>query len=367
MLLASTNHHQAFRGLPLKTPICDKNFDVDLFGTVLRKGFEARMPYYQVTPGEDLSMGLPVELMKSQPHATSENYEQCLPAYNEEYFEWIDVIESVRKAKGEYTIVELGAGYGRWSARAIGVLRAINPMPFRIVGVEAEPKHYEYIKQHFTDNNIPLNRAWLICAAVSAENGFANFHVGNASGWYGQAFDQYSKPSWKDIIKHQFDALFKRKELSPTEPGIDVVKTVSLRSILEKLDTVDLMDLDIQCAEYAVLSSCRDLLKQKVMRIHIGTHGPDLEIDLRRMFLGRMDETPRFPIPDRKRADFVRTHAFLRWRADLDKSAFQLARTGTNQATVGGVGRSNTVNLVSTCCGECLTKPEVDPKNWTGT
>ena len=45
------------------------------------------------------------------------------------------------------------------------------------------------------------------------------------------------------------------------------------------------MDLDVQGAEYAVLSSCRDLLKQKVKRIHIGTHGPDLEIDLRRMFL----------------------------------------------------------------------------------
>ena len=37
-----------------------------------------------------------------------------IPPIDEEYFEWVDLLESVRDARGAYTMMELGAGYGRW-------------------------------------------------------------------------------------------------------------------------------------------------------------------------------------------------------------------------------------------------------------
>lgn len=36
-----------------------------------------------------------------------------LPAFDEEYFEWIDLLEAVTEATGEFTMIELGAGWGR--------------------------------------------------------------------------------------------------------------------------------------------------------------------------------------------------------------------------------------------------------------
>jgi len=35
------------------------------------------------------------------------------PGFNNEIFEWIDVLESVAAARKSYTMIELGAGYGR--------------------------------------------------------------------------------------------------------------------------------------------------------------------------------------------------------------------------------------------------------------
>jgi hypothetical protein len=64
------------------------------------------------------------------------------PPYDEEYFEWIDLLEAVASAKNRFTMLELGAGWGRWSARA---------------------------------------------AAVTGKDGKVGFHVGEAATDYGQA------------------------------------------------------------------------------------------------------------------------------------------------------------------------------------
>ena len=40
------------------------------------------------------------------------------PSFNEEYFEWVDVLEAVVARAGMFTMLELGAGWGRWLANA---------------------------------------------------------------------------------------------------------------------------------------------------------------------------------------------------------------------------------------------------------
>ena len=49
---------------------------------------------------------------------------------------------------------------------------------------------------------------------------------------------------------------------------------------------VDLIDMDIQGAEADVVEASRDLLDQRVKRVHIGTHGGDIEARLRAAFAG---------------------------------------------------------------------------------
>jgi hypothetical protein len=66
------------------------------------------------------------------------------PAFPEEYLEWIDLLEAVANAQGKFTMIELGAGYGRWLVNAAVTLRQRKPtiVPF-LIGAEAEPTHFQ--------------------------------------------------------------------------------------------------------------------------------------------------------------------------------------------------------------------------------
>ena len=55
------------------------------------------------------------------------------------------------------------------------------------------------------------------------------------------------------------------------------VRALSLGDVIGELDSVDFMHVDIQGAEYDVLSAAQDLVNAKVRSIHVGTHSPDVE------------------------------------------------------------------------------------------
>lgn len=182
-------------------------------------------------------------------HVASTEY----PPFSEEYFEWIDILASVILAKNSYTMIELGAGWGRWMSRAFMALKQIHPeMPCSLIGVEAEPTHFKWMVEHCAYNKMTgIN---LINAAVDVEDGEVGFYTGKPSEWYGQCIGGETK-----------------------------VKAISLKSILDKLDLIDIIDLDVQNFEYKILSSVEDQL-EKVKKIHIGTHSVEVEKDLREMF-----------------------------------------------------------------------------------
>ena len=110
------------------------------------------------------------------------------PVFDNKYFEWIDLLESVEEAESEFIMIELGAGYGKWLVRAALALRqrkpAINPY---LIGVEAEPTHFEWVKLHFSDNGLDPEQHLLVKAAVAAEDGSAFFLTGHSREWYGQS------------------------------------------------------------------------------------------------------------------------------------------------------------------------------------
>jgi FkbM family methyltransferase len=187
------------------------------------------------------------------------------PIFDEEYFEWVDFLEAVSTAEKQFTMIELGAGYGRWLVNAAMAARRYNPdMPIKLIGVEAEPTHFEWMKQHFEDNGIDPTQHELIEAAVDEKEGSVSFYVGDPDGWYGQS------------IAHEGNRM--------ATATVVEVKAITLSSILSNLDLVDLIDLDVQGAELIVLRSAIDDLNQKVKRIHIGTHARDIEQGLRDLF-----------------------------------------------------------------------------------
>ena len=102
-----------------------------------------------------------------------------IATHDEGWFEIVNWVLAAREAKNRFTMMTLGACYGFQAVGAYKALQAVNPMPARLVAVEAEPGNYLWISKHFLDNGIEPGDHWLLQAAVSESNEPALFPVGS--------------------------------------------------------------------------------------------------------------------------------------------------------------------------------------------
>jgi len=213
------------------------------------------------------------------------------PELDEEYFEWIDLLEAVVEARDSFTMVDLGAGYGRWSVRAGCAVRQYHSdLPFHLVAVEAEPLKFHWMHRHFEDNGLDPRQHKLVHAAVNKSSGPALFCIGGPVGsafdlkpdeWYGQALTK----------EHDIDGASRKAgeyygfevQLHESQWRSISVQGISLSEILEDEPFVDLVDMDIEGDELPVVAAAVAELDAKVKRLHIGTHGRDIEAGLRRI------------------------------------------------------------------------------------
>lgn len=210
------------------------------------------------------------------------------PPFDDNYLEWIDVLCAVDEARGKFVMVELGAGYGPWLIAAAVALRQIEGPPCLLIAVEAEPTRYAWITQHFRDNGIDPGPHKFVRAAIVPEGSpeKAWFQVGDPRSTYGASLRPAA--TVPTIITHRWQGVWATAQRLVKrllgEPRPQKVVTISLSALLSGVDHVDLLDLDIQGAELAVLESAIDILNTKVRRIHIGTHSRDIESGLRILF-----------------------------------------------------------------------------------
>jgi len=206
-----------------------------------------------------------------------------LPEYNEEYFEWLDLLDSLSSSGDTFRMIELGAGYGRWLIRAFFLNRFIKNGKCKLIGVEAEPDHFKWMKEHFQDNGVDIREHTLIEAIILDREGMAKFNVGHPGDCYGQRISTSTDLAL--ILKDKLSGEKARK--------IRTVKTITLNSLLSPLESIDLIDIDIQGVEFRVLKNAE---LSTVKRIHIGTHGREIEANLRKLFTS-LGWKPRFDFP----------------------------------------------------------------------
>jgi FkbM family methyltransferase len=191
-------------------------------------------------------------------------------AAHEEFFEW----ESLRKALDafeggrDFVIAELGAGFGRWSVNSVQMLRARYPQAgYKVIAVEADPTHFRWLKLHLADNGIRRKDRRLFRRPITGEPRDVYFIGGDPARWYGQAIvdEKYAKtfPGFLGWLRGtRFH--FKRRSVTLTE-------------VLKGIETVDLLDLDVQGAEADVFAHSMSLINRTVRRVHISTHSHEIE------------------------------------------------------------------------------------------
>ena len=208
------------------------------------------------------------------------------PGFNEEYFEWIDVLEAAWQSSDLFTFLELGAGYGRWSARAACAARQLGKR-YRLGLAEAAPRHIKQIHDVLAINGVHASDYTVFECAIAKERGEGAFIVERPDDkgpplWYGQALTLNDMDGATVAGEHEGVPLWRMTD----GWGVIKVKQIPLSEILTNYDNVDLADLDLQGVEADAVEESLSFLNDRVRRLHIGTHSHEIEARLQELLGG---------------------------------------------------------------------------------
>jgi FkbM family methyltransferase len=203
------------------------------------------------------------------------------PAFDEEYFEWVDVLEAVASAESQFTMVDVGAGWGRWLVNGGVAAKRLRGLPYLLVGIEPEPTHFAWMNEHVHTNGLDIDRVRLLNAAVTAAAGPGPVELRVADSPH--TYAQVVREAPSQGVAHE-------DSMTGTPVLTTRVACITLDTVLEQLarDTncVDLIDIDVEGAEASILSASAEAIDRVVKRVHIGTHSSAIESDLRCLFEG---------------------------------------------------------------------------------
>jgi hypothetical protein len=214
--------------------------------------------------------------------------------------EWAGVLQAVLRAEKKIVAVELGAGWGPWLVTVARAAQFKNIHQVHLVGVEACPTHCQYMASHFTDNGLDPGQHTLLNGVVGTADGQAEFPVvADPTAGYGVRAILADLPKPRGTKAGLANSLIHRLsrrllqtfgrsgasfqngfEAEAVPHSTTIAKCYSLATLLKPFPKVDLVHVDIQGDEFNVISSAREVLKKKVMRLVIGTHSRSIEQQL---------------------------------------------------------------------------------------
>jgi len=203
------------------------------------------------------------------------NTDVIIPEENEDTIEARWIAQIIKESSGPgFTFAELGAGYGRWSVYTTIYARETRPdLDVFIIAAEPEPTHFKWLREHLVDNEVDISACELYNQPVTRQR-ICLFVTGHPAGWYGQTVLYGSK------LPHLIPHLLRMR-------GIKLVRGITLVDVLVGHRVIDMVDMDIQGEELAVLESTPDTTLAKIRWLYIGTHSRDIEAGLRRFLSGK--------------------------------------------------------------------------------
>lgn len=210
-------------------------------------------------------------------YATDRDEQASVPFEGEHLLDYAPLLDAVVAAGDTFVMVALGCGWGRWLSGGAIAAQQVGK-DYRLFGVEAEPVHFDWMREHFEDNGIDFSRATLVRAAASHHNGPSWFQIGNADSWYGQSIlsDEQAPDAPKDA------PLWSETEVNGIR--LQRVESIDLRAIAAQLPIIDYVHMDIQGSEADFLEAHPDVLDARVRYVNVGTHSNEVEARLRTLF-----------------------------------------------------------------------------------
>lgn len=184
-------------------------------------------------------------------------YPHCPVLYSVEqagadYYEKAAVLSAVLESKDSFTMIEIGAGYGRWLLEGHGMVTLNRPeLAVNLLGVEADPMTTEWATMAFESNSVARHQAMWMHGVAGTFDGTVRFErKNNAFSYGGEAGtaidDAVSTP----------------------------VPSFALTTIISLYWYVDHLDMDCNGCELELFSheSTVDMITERVRSIFIETH-----------------------------------------------------------------------------------------------
>ena len=194
--------------------------------------------------------------------------------FHAEAVEWVGAMKTVLTAVDRYIAMEWGAGWAPWLVAGAKAAQSRGIEDIKLYAVEADPMHFQAIRQHFTDNGLAANDHVLLQAAVGAEAGTVQ--------WPDEpdARNQWGARPVRDASDDDIDYLSNRVGRFVT------VQLLEARKLLLREPAWDMLHIDIQGWEGEVCRSCIDVLGERVKWVVIGVHSRILDAELLQLFHG---------------------------------------------------------------------------------
>ncbi len=238
-------HHVVFETFERTPPRDDATYHYNFMGTRIAHEFERDLIVHN--PGFDHKVA---DGLKASGRSARYDSDPTYPLRNsEDYFEWVDLLTAIDRAKDKFTMIEIGAGYGRWIANAAGALtrrKSGNPLSMRLIALEADKGRFEMMIRNCQNNGIAKEDVGLYRAACTPDGKPVFMFVNNNYGegvWYDPRIEAQFAGKPVDILPFTHD--------NGQKFVIERIPAMRLDSLLT--EPVDFIDMDIQGAE---ITSC---------------------------------------------------------------------------------------------------------------
>jgi len=185
--------------------------------------------------------------------------------------EWVGLLKAVDSAEDSLRVLELGAGWGPWVVAAGVAARNSGITDIVLAAVEADPEHFQFLRQHLSDNGFDPDKQRLFQAAVGVERGRAHWPVLDSRNDWG------SRPIPMTPIDDQGPAIdYLGREFVETLS----VEVLPFEELLRLEERWNLVHVDVQGEEAKICRAAIERLNERVHWLAIGTHSRSVEAAL---------------------------------------------------------------------------------------
>jgi hypothetical protein len=166
--VAAHGHHLIFDSFERTRPFSDERYHYNFMGARIAHEFERDL--VDVVPGFDraLACGL-----KASGRCVIYDDDPTFPCKNsEDYFEWIDLLTAIERSDTQFTMIEVGAGYGRWISNAAAALKRRkkkSTLQQKLIALEANKARFELMVRNCEQNGMPGSDIKLLRAACTPD------------------------------------------------------------------------------------------------------------------------------------------------------------------------------------------------------